>query len=1426
MKTRKKLLSMLVLAMLMCMAFGSTMTAQASGGISGETSGGHKHEYHTDGYMAYTEDQHKRKEICSCGDVRYITEEHDGRPATQEEMPLSEMFGFPVDTPLYKSVDEDTCSQAYKCNDCGEIYYKERRHLLTAESGWQQFNLEQHRTVKMCANCKADFQIRISDHDYKEKWVGGTVGHQLFEVCTICEQPQAGGEVLPHTYGEPDVKTTAGGIKTVTLTCSACGYQDVTTEIVEVSNNPQESTVVSPALTADEIKEAAGGTATAPYWKAVVGETSEFDATKHFEQGKVWGYSGDTYILSQRPDGLYYICRVPAYYWSRIDAYNPNANNSPGSGSSSRSTYTSSQTPPDGLTPSTWNSQIYGSGSSNGGYGSSYMQAVQEAAKATWNPKGTLVYGPVDVSKPRENYVAPAKPSSTGYSFTTIKNPDTYTGPKIKVYSTGGDGTYSYIAGVKASDGSIIPAVTKTETVYVHHCSWSTSYAQIAGNNQQHTVIRRSCCGGRSESKASHGYKAWTYTDLGPDLHRAERKCAQCGYVDTKIEAHYDKNHDTKCDGCTRKLWDTITWRWYDEHTPVQETSEQYYYRPLETPVARGRQDYKFTGWWTEWGGVGIEWCEGDDFVYGSPLELFASWAAIVEVKFDVSGPVITVNRAPEDPKTPSDIVKLVITAVDLAGNDHELPLQIEGESEWHASPYIYEVTEPGTLVIVARDTMDNTNEFTVNITNLDIVKPTVSELTSSSSGWTKDPLTISVSASDDQPLPAQPYRWEFTPNEEGVEPINGTWTANNKFVVSRPGMVRVEVRDAVGNSTWSEPFYVNNIDTIKPSLDKSKPYDVSTTETVSKVTGVTISLNLLDVVDPVTGMSSGLAVAPIKWCDFSDDYTTQRTKTVYENKTYYVQVKDAVGNESDRIPITIGNISSSEPVINGITMTDADGHTINPNDPSLGDKAPITVSIDASFGEAGKPEKPYSYDGGVTWTSIPWFTAEENGEYDVTIRDANGTQKTQSFVLGNVDNSDPLVTMTLFKGQPDDWVERFGSRECTAEDWVWKMSVVAKDPAEGVGEGVFQGSGIKDVYCQWNGQHITPGADGTASFVFDVKEPASYQVTVTDNAGHSVQMEKVVQWTDLSESVYGPNPNVSLTQPDVGGSQPWEKGSAGSTFNANLEDLVFGPTGAYNASTGVFTPYPAGMAGIPVNFNGLITRNKYGTAVITFNNKTYPVQWRNTDVTGRVTTLSSFNGTADAKVLGTGDPIPGYSFIPISDIQGDVKNGRIRITVREWNDEACTDLNKEGTENFYTSVQNSKPTITYTYNRATDEMTVIATSTMAGVNKVTYQVDGSAARDYTGPFQLGDPAPSKIVLTVTDQLGVSTSMEVDVSNLGLLGNTAGTPSTGTLSPDAVSNGVSSNHSSNRAADIFIIGGTRGNTDTIPGAQVFNNALS
>ena len=1174
------------------------------------------------------------------------------------------------------------------------------------------------------------------------------------------------------------------------------------------------------------------------------------------------------------------------------------------------------------------------------------------------------VYKPGAALKDPVYTTQPVKPGASTYS---ASSPYSTSSSQVlaRPYSTSTSSKYAYdydLNDYYTSKNTSTPSFDfeKNYNEYKKGTSMSSNNTITGSGSSVHVKTQFSCCSSNTGSTTEpHSYAATTYTDMGTDRHRVERICGDCGHIDVSFEDH--TTNQANCPKCGRAMGRTVNWHWYNSaEGPVITQHFNYFYTTLWYPPIRGRMDYTFTGFYTDWGGVG-NYIDPDDlpmYVNVMPGDFYASWAFIIQQDFEAPNISVQFYKTEADAKSgkkpieditvPVDELWVRVVTLDYEGHSVEAHKQFVGDKtkdkvgsahySWHKdnplwtsgliedveswtgsvqqvgdpadqwneatkeNPYVFKVTRNDPVSIIARDAWGNTRTHIIQINNFDMGAPNIAGFMQSNESWTDQPVRVYVSAEDDQALAAQPYLWEYTLNSENNATVHSTntWTSLPYMDMPDSGYVRVKVKDSVGKVTESAPqadktqwYAVSNIDKIPLGLQgavSSNPnsatlnaaYELSTTEKVAATTGVTITLNITDPQDTVTHKSSGLAQTPIQWIGsgLNSSWTTKRSVTVHSNGTYIVKLKDAVGNVST-FNIKIDNIVTNGPSIS-ISGKDVDGRDITT---TTWWKGPVTLSANAVyFGEAGeRPDKmSYSWDGGVTWTQQKTFIATTNGIYRLMIRDRSGTTA-ESFVnLTKMDSTAPVVGMYLYKGVPDDWTERFGSRECTVADYVWKMRIEIEDPGadladitvsgDGTAANPSRGSGIYSIQYQWLGDYVihpdnvtdadrnavgkfitvnqlTEGTNVTTKYfkhTFDVPRPGTYQITVIDKAGNKIQVEKVAQWTDLGEGTDGPNPNVPITWPDThggpSGTDDTQHGTAGLPFDSNLDDLIFGEDRVYNKITGEDWPYPnpnilgqsaPNNKGIPVHFEAEVTRNRYATGYVTYNNVKYTVFFTNPDSNGLVTDLwrnnvklsdsAKVNGTGD-KVLGTGNKLYCYAFIPLSAFHQDVKNARIYVTINEWDNEACTQLLKTGTENLYTSVQLSKPTITYTYNRPTDVMTVVATSALSGIKSVTYQYDDQPEQPYTGPFIIGDPKPEWIYLRATDNLGNVTVLPIRVSDLGLNGSTGGV---GSLPQNDTGLGgdTSSYHSSNRAADIYIIGGTRGNTDQHPAGDVFDKLL-
>ena len=72
-------------------------------------------------------------------------------------------------------------------------------------------------------------------------------------------------------------------------------------------------------------------------------------------------------------------------------------------------------------------------------------------------------------------------------------------------------------------------------------------------------------------------------------------------------------------------------------------------------------------------------------------------------------------------------------------------------------------------------------------------------------------------------------------------------------------------------------------------------------------------------------------------------------------------------------------------------------------------DKAVIILS--ASDDGSGPAGRPYSYDGGRTWTADSMHEVEENGDYQAAVRDAAGNITRLTVPVKNIDRDPPEIS-------------------------------------------------------------------------------------------------------------------------------------------------------------------------------------------------------------------------------------------------------------------------------------------------------------------------------------------------------------------------------------------------------------------------------
>ena len=725
----------------------------------------------------------------------------------------------------------------------------------------------------------------------------------------------------------------------------------------------------------------------------------------------------------------------------------------------------------------------------------------------------------------------------------------------------------------------------------------------------------------------------------------------------------------------------------------------------------------------------------------------------------DMTAPIISVTREPASTTEPAESVTITVNVEDPNGNDHETPISINGGA-WQANGAKYTVTENQIVSIIARDSEGNIREYNVTIANIDEKAPEITGWTQSTDAWTADPVKVYVEATDDVKLADAPYKFTFTPDQPGsTSTATGTWQANRFIEVTGNGTVAVTVMDTTGKQT-TDSYYVRNIDLTAPTAT----YTISPPEDIkaSPTTGVTIELSPQNTGDPITQDGADMASNWIKWSQ-SESWTDNNVRTVYENGVYPVQVRDAVGNVGT-VNVTITNVSTDKPIITSFTSTAMD---------KVAATAPVTLTVSA-HGGADTPlhAKPYSWDGGKTWTSLNTHEVSDNGEYTVIVRDEAGTTAEASMIITNIDAIAPTAGVYLYKGLPSD----FEGTDPTPDDYVWKIRVEASDI----------GSGIDRIETLWDS-----GVHTSTTVTQDVWEPGVYGAMIYDVAGNRTYAEKIVTAEAIGDAGSS-DEYVPIEVPSTG--------SAGSHFNASINDLVYGPTGAYNKSTGEFKTYLSGQEGILVDLLVDAKRTTTVSGYATYNGMKYPVYFDGAETAAGASNMS-------AQVL-----------IPIADIPEDINNGRLVVVVQEHDKRDTDTIEREGFATFYASVQITSPKITYQYSRDTNELMMQAISTVAGIKSNTYDI-GAGEVSYTVPFDVG--AATTITLKAVDNVGNATTEVLDADSLDLNGGAGGSLPT----EDSSGSELNTYYISGRSAEVYIMGGTRNNTTNVPSSEVLEMIL-
>ena len=258
-----------------------------------------------------------------------------------------------------------------------------------------------------------------------------------------------------------------------------------------------------------------------------------------------------------------------------------------------------------------------------------------------------------------------------------------------------------------------------------------------------------------------------------------------------------------------------------------------------------------------------------------------------------------------------------------------ELEKQLNGQAtvKEENNKLIITFKETGNIYYI--DSEGKINELKGNTPDIDIEKAEIT-FEYNPEGWTKGPVTVTAKINNEEIASNSEYKIQTTKQDPSVE---SNWEDTDNQIFTENGEIYARIVDSFGRATTYATGNVEKIDNKAPTIGSVE----GSTETGNTGT-ITVS-NITDEESGIAGIYiSTESTKPTEETEWTSLTETSYEKTVTENGTYYVWVKDAVGNISDSKTCTISGIVAK---VTGITLTDATVYT--------GEAVTITKTITGS---------------------------------------------------------------------------------------------------------------------------------------------------------------------------------------------------------------------------------------------------------------------------------------------------------------------------------------------------------------------------------------------------------------------------------------------------------------------------------------------
>ena len=410
--------------------------------------------------------------------------------------------------------------------------------------------------------------------------------------------------------------------------------------------------------------------------------------------------------------------------------------------------------------------------------------------------------------------------------------------------------------------------------------------------------------------------------------------------------------------------------------------------------------------------------------------------------KIDNNSPTINDVTGNDDEWSTSK--KLTVDATDDEGTD--LEYSFDGGQTWQKDP-TFEVDKNGTYDVKVRDEAGNESDvFQVTVDKIDNVTPTI-KITEDSKGSNFISITIETTEGgmglEKIEYLITPGMTDYESNEVDnthkfssltkntkytikarVTSKNGKTAESNVLTVTTLNLIAPEI--SVSPDGWATSKEVTityptiegqdltyqyqkdsgswedtTLATTKVPFDSNGTIKAKVTDGTNTVSTDIVSVTQIDndppVVTSVSGNSGDTWVQSrklvveandgegigIQSYSFDNGETWQDSNeyTATESRIYYIKVKDKLNNTMEKAyEVNVSKVDSDDPIITDVTG----------NDDEWSKSKTLTVETDDGDGSG---VKEWSFDGGKTWQKDPTFEVDENGTYDVKVRDEAGNE-------------------------------------------------------------------------------------------------------------------------------------------------------------------------------------------------------------------------------------------------------------------------------------------------------------------------------------------------------------------------------------------------------------------------------------------------